>query len=171
MGGQIGVESTPGKGSEFYFTVDMLITDPVTKTADLETPGKFTNDFSNLRILVVDDVEINRVIISELLGDTGAEIDEANDGKEAVEMFERSNPGYYDVILMDMQMPEMDGCDSTRYIRALDRPDSKTVAIIAMTANVFQEDIEQTLDAGMNAHVGKPIDRNNLISTIIRNIG
>ncbi len=169
MNGQIGVESIPDEGSDFYFTVGLHIVEPDQgDSSDFSLDRISLEDFSKLRILVVDDVEINRVIISELLADTDAEINEANDGKEAVELFKKSSTGYYDVILMDMQMPVMDGCEASRQIRSLDRSDAKKIAIIAMTANVFKEDIEQTLDAGMNAHVGKPIDRDNLISTIAR---
>lgn len=169
MGGQVGVTSVVDEGSDFFFTIRLPVSS-VEYSPDANTdvlPNKKI-DFSKLRILVVDDVEINRDIVAELLKAIGAAIDEAADGKEAVEKFVKSGPGYYDVILMDMQMPVIDGLEATRQIRSLKRSDAKSTAIIAMTANVFAEDIERTIAAGMNAHVGKPIDRDAVISTIAR---
>jgi len=113
--------------------------------------------FSGRRILLVEDVEINREIVITLLEPTGLEIDCAENGVQAVQMFTES-PGKYDMIFMDIQMPEMDGYDATRRIRALDIPEAKAVPIVAMTANVFKEDIERCLEAGMNSHVGKPVN-------------
>jgi CheY-like chemotaxis protein len=92
------------------------------------------------------------------LDGTGASCDCASNGREAVDLFELSGDGHYDLILMDMQMPVLDGCDATREIRALKRPDAKTVPIIAMTANVFKEDLDAVIGAGMNGHVGKPVE-------------
>ncbi|MBP5362616.1 MAG: response regulator [Ruminococcus sp.] len=96
------------------------------------------------------------------------ESEHARNGKEAVQMFSYSDKGYYDAILMDVRMPEMDGLTATRTIRALDRPDAKTIPIIAMTANVFDEDIERSLQAGMNAHLSKPIEPEKIYETISR---
>jgi CheY-like chemotaxis protein len=112
--------------------------------------------FTGRRILLAEDVEINREIVQSLLEPTGLEIDCAENGKEAVRMFAQSPD--YDMIFMDVQMPEMDGCEATRRIRLLDIPQAKTIPIIAMTANVFKEDIEKCLSAGMDGHLGKPLD-------------
>jgi len=113
--------------------------------------------FAGHRILLAEDVEINREIVLTLLDQTGLEIDCAENGAKAVSMFS-SAPSRYDLVLMDIQMPEMDGYDATRSIRALDVPNAQSVPIIAMTANVFREDVDKCMDAGMNDHLGKPID-------------
>jgi len=113
--------------------------------------------YAGQHILLAEDVEINREIVQTLLEPTKLEIDCAENGAEAVRMF-TANPQKYDMIFMDIQMPEMDGYDAARHIRALDVPQAKTVPIIAMTANVFREDVEKCLEAGMNSHVSKPID-------------
>jgi len=115
------------------------------------------NLFEGTHILLAEDVKINREIVKAQLAITKIDIDCAEDGKEAVEMFSK-NPDKYEMIFMDMQMPEMDGLEATRAIRALDVPTAKTIPIVAMTANVFREDIENCLVAGMNDHVGKPLD-------------
>ena len=123
-------------------------------------------DFSGKHMLVVDDIDINRMIVLELLADSGIVMEEASNGREAVAMFEKSPIGHYDFILMDMQMPVMDGCEATEAIRALPRPDAAKVRIIAMTANVMQEDVDKALAAGMNAHTGKPIDMAELFEKL-----
>ncbi|BDF70999.1 hypothetical protein CE91St41_17730 [Oscillospiraceae bacterium] len=115
-------------------------------------------DFHGKHVLLAEDNEINREIAVELIGTTGAEIDAAEDGAQAVERFERAAPGYYDLVLMDVQMPVMDGYEATRRIRAMDRPDAKTVPIFAMTANAFAEDAVKSREAGMDAHISKPLD-------------
>lgn len=119
-------------------------------------------NFSDHRILLVEDVEINQEIMVELLSVTGVEVEVADNGKKAVEMFEASEIGYYDLIFMDIQMPVMDGYEATRRIRALDRSDSSTVWIVAMTANAFIEDIRRSVEAGMNEHCSKPVDPKRL---------
>ena len=116
------------------------------------------NDFSDMRILLAEDNLLNREIALELIGETGAHIDTAEDGQQALDAFAASAEGFYDLILMDIQMPVMDGCEATRRIRALDRSDAKTVTIAAMTANAFAEDVQKTRQAGMNEHLSKPID-------------
>jgi len=115
------------------------------------------SDFSGLKALLAEDVDINREILIELLRPTGLEIECAENGAEAVRMFSEA-PDEYDIIFMDVQMPVMDGYEATHKIRELDIPKSKTIPIIAMTANVFREDIEKCLASGMNGHVGKPLD-------------
>ncbi|MCL2143987.1 MAG: response regulator [Endomicrobia bacterium] len=121
------------------------------------------NDFTGLQILLAEDVDINREIVFALLKPTGIKIDIAVNGKEAVEKFYIA-PEKYDMIFMDVQMPEMDGYDASKQIRAIANPKAKTVPIIAMTANVFKEDIEKSLASGMNAHVGKPINIDEVLS-------
>jgi len=121
--------------------------------------------FEGRCILLVEDVEINREVVQVLLEPTMLKVDSAENGVQAVRMF-TENPDKYDLIFMDIQMPEMDGYEATRQIRALSMPSAKTVPIIAMTANVFKEDIEKCLDAGMNSHIGKPIDFNEVIDKL-----
>ncbi len=120
----------------------------------------------NKHILVVDDVEINRLILVDILSNLGANCDVAGNGKEAVEIFEQSQPGDYDLILMDVQMPVMDGCAATRAIRSSGHPSAQTVPIIAITANAFVDDVRDSIDSGMDAHVAKPIQIDKLKSTI-----
>lgn len=123
-------------------------------------------DLSGLRLLLAEDNELNREIAQELIGDAGALIDCAENGRQAVDMFKESAPGFYDAILMDVQMPVLGGLDATRELRALPRPDAGTVPIIAMTANAFVEDVKNSLAAGMNAHISKPLDIDKVLSTI-----
>ena len=123
--------------------------------------------FEGRRVLLAEDVDINREIVVTLLEPTGIEIDCAENGAEAVKRFEQS-PESYHMIFMDVQMPEMDGYEATRHIRASEAPNAATIPIIAMTANVFKEDIEQCLEAGMNDHVGKPLDMNDVMDKLRR---
>ncbi|MDR2089825.1 MAG: response regulator, partial [Clostridiales Family XIII bacterium] len=116
-----------------------------------------TDSFAGHRILLAEDVEINREIVLALLEPTALAVDCAENGAAAVEMF-KARPEAYDMIVMDVQMPEMDGYEATRRIRAADVPQAKEIPIVAMTANVFREDIERCLEAGMDDHVGKPLD-------------
>ncbi|MCL1889942.1 MAG: response regulator [Desulfovibrionaceae bacterium] len=130
--------------------------------ADQERQSGETECFLGCRILLAEDVEINREIVLSLLEPTKLAIDCAENGEEAVRMFEAA-PEAYDMIFMDVQMPEMDGYEATRRIRALEIPKAKSVPIVAMTANVFREDIEKGAEAGMNDHVGKPLDLDNVL--------
>jgi CheY-like chemotaxis protein/anti-sigma regulatory factor (Ser/Thr protein kinase) len=121
--------------------------------------------FDGKRLLLAEDVDVNREIVVSLLEPLGLEIDCAVNGAEALDMFSAS-PGRYDLIFMDVQMPEMDGYEATRRIRALGIPEAKTVPIVAMTANVFREDVERCIASGMNDHVGKPIDIDEITSKL-----
>ena len=166
MHGRIWAQSEVGVGSTFTFEVPLH-----TITAgDMEAAGEKAEDctdtsadFSGMRTLLVDDVEINRTIVVELLSETGMQIDEACNGREAKEAFEQSPIGYYNVILMDVQMPELDGYEVTKIIREMDRPDATSTIIIAMTANALKADIENAIRAGMNGHIAKPIDFHEVI--------
>jgi signal transduction histidine kinase len=171
MNGKLWVESAVGQGATFTFEVclheDQDSAKPLLdQNADLvplaehdriESDDNYSDLFTGRRILLAEDVEINREIVQALLEPTGAHIDAAANGAEALRLFSE-NPESYDLILMDVQMPEMDGYEATRRIRALENPHAADVPIIAMTANVFREDIEKCLGAGMNAHIGKPMD-------------
>ena len=117
-------------------------------------------------ILLAEDVVINAEIMKEIIKMREAEIDHAENGRIVVDMFKKSPIGYYDAILMDVRMPEMDGLDATAAIRALDRPDAKTIPIIAMTANAFDEDVQRSLQVGMNAHFSKPVETEHLYQTL-----
>ncbi len=118
------------------------------------------------RVLVAEDVELNTEILADLLELEEITTEHAGNGEIAVRMFAEHPAGYYDAVLMDIRMPVMDGLAATRAIRALDRPDAATVPIIAMTANVFEEDAKQSLDAGMNAHLFKPVEPDRLMDTL-----
>jgi CheY-like chemotaxis protein len=169
MDGTIWVESEPDKGSRFAFTIHVGIADSSEDdgAGDFESDAEYADEFVGKRILLAEDIDVNREIVQLLLEPTGVRIDEAGDGKVAVEMYE-ANPTAYDLILMDVQMPQMDGYEATRRIRALGTPEAKTVPIVAMTANVFREDIEKSLESGMDAHVGKPLDLTQLLQTLRR---
>jgi CheY-like chemotaxis protein len=167
LGGDIIANSEEGQGSEFSFSVwlteDKAASDEIVYSDDLSVlQGK--------RALLVDDVEINRIIVLEQLAasDVGMLVDEAGDGQEAVDKFAASPENYYDFILMDVQMPRMNGYEATKFIRAMNRPDAQKVAIIAMTANAFKEDVEMALSCGMNAHLAKPLEHDKLLNTLVR---
>ena len=163
MGGNIAVESSLGEGASFAFTFC------AGRAADQQkkeiTKDELNIEFSGRCILLAEDVEINREIVLTLLEPTRLTIECAEDGEQAVKMFTES-PWKYDAIFMDVQMPNMDGYEATRAIRALGTPHAQTVPIIAMTANVFREDIERCLESGMNGHVGKPLDMDAVITQL-----
>ena len=126
-------------------------------------------DISGLNLLLVEDNELNAEIATVQLEEFGMNVERAVDGKNAVEIFRNHPEGTFDVILMDVMMPEMNGYEATKAIRAMnDRPDGKNIPIIAMTANSFAEDVQASLDAGMNAHLSKPIVIEEVIKTILR---
>ena len=178
MNGDIWVESEPGKGSCFYFTVllDAVTTPSAAANTEPVADGNshaddaLITDFSGKTILIVDDVDINLEIVLVLLEPTGVTMDTAQSGKQAYDAFVK-NPNRYDLILMDMQMPEVDGLEATKMIRASDTPSSGSIPIIAMTANVFKEDIDKCLAVGMNDHLGKPIDMDDVLRILSRYLG
>jgi PAS domain S-box-containing protein len=175
MGGRIWVESEEGAGSSFIFEV-VLERAPVQEGAAYESPGikadkaAETPDLSGVKIILAEDVEINREIFIALLEETHITIDIAENGAIAVSKF-RENPEKYDLIIMDVQMPEMDGYEATRTIRAMDTPKAKSIPIVAMTANAFKEDVDRCLEAGMNDHLAKPIDEKSVLEKIVRYSG
>ncbi len=174
MGGIIRLKSQPGKGSTF--TVELSFALPETEENNpgeqaepvLETPNRV---MEGLRFLVAEDNGLNAEILTEMLHMEGASCDLAVNGLETVTMFQKSEPGYYDMILMDVQMPVMNGYEATREIRACNHPEAMTIPIVAMTANTFAEDIRNTFDAGMDGHLAKPIDMNAVRDLIGRLIG
>ena len=125
-----------------------------------------TKNFSDKRILLVEDNELNREIAVEILGMTGVHIDTAEDGRQALQMFEKSPDDYYDMIFMDIQMPVMDGLQATRAIRELYRKDAVRVPIVAMSANAFVEDMKRSRRAGMNEHIAKPLNLEKLLGVM-----
>ena len=163
MGGRITVESEPGRGSEFTISLRFPVGEA---KAGQMIPISKASDFTGKKLLVVEDNELNLEIASTLLEEAGFEVDTAGNGKIAVEKVEAASAGRYDLILMDVQMPEMDGYEATRRIRAL--PDKKKAAIpiVAMTANAFEEDQKNALNVGMNGHIAKPLDIQKLFQVL-----
>ena len=168
MDSDIKLESEPGKGSSFSFSVKFQ---PVSgeKTTVTSQPEEIS--FPGKRILVVEDNELNMEIICTILENYGIETEQAVNGKEAVRRMEESVPGYYDMIFMDIMMPEMDGLEATRTIRNLDRKDCKKIPIYAMSANAFDEDVKRSLASGMNGHLSKPVNLQVLEKTLQKVLG
>ena len=168
MDSDIKLESEPGKGSSFSFCVKLQ---PVSgeKTTVTSQPEEIS--FPGKRILVVEDNELNMEIICTILENYGIETEQAVNGKEAVRRMEESVSGYYDMIFMDIMMPEMDGLEATRTIRNLDREDCKKIPIYAMSANAFDEDVKRSLASGMNGHLSKPVNLQVLEKTLQKVLG
>ena len=182
MGGRIRLTSQVGVGSTFAVDVPLVqapseaceeaVDWPCASSAEMPpSEGGRTYDFSGRRILVAEDNDLNLEIAVEVLRDAGATVETAKTGAQALRAFEESAPGGFDLVLMDIQMPEMDGCEATSAIRSLDRPDARAVPILAMTADAFAEDQERSRACGMNGHLSKPLDIRLVYATIDRFLG
>ena len=169
MGGAITFESEEGTGTTFVIRVPFRI--DTDRDSKVETGEKTEASIRGLHILLAEDNELNMEIAEFMLQNEGVELTKAWDGQEAVELFRKSEPGEFDVILMDIMMPVMNGYEAAKMIRSLDREDAKTIPIIAMTANAFTEDRIRAKEAGMDEHVAKPVDVELLIKVIHRLVG
>ncbi|MBQ9480421.1 MAG: response regulator [Selenomonadaceae bacterium] len=170
LNGQISVESTKGVGTTFTVVItltraepDAAAHPPAQETIDIPIS---TADLNGRRILLAEDVEVNAEIIKEVLKMRGMLVEHAENGQIAVDMFSAQPSGYYDAILMDMQMPVLNGLEATKRIRSLDRTDAKKIPIIALTANAFDEDVQRSMQAGMNSHLSKPIEPDTIYRTL-----
>ena len=172
MQGGISIDSQVGRGSTFTFTIktEIPLKGQSAAEADGDQAADSTGEFMGKTILLAEDVEINREIVITLLEDFNMEIIEAEDGQQAFDKF-AANPGKFDLIFMDIHMPGVNGYEATKMIRALEHPRAKTVPIIAMTANVFKEDVENCLAAGMNEHIGKPLDFSEVTAVLSKYLG
>lgn len=169
LDGKVNVESELGKGTTVTVTLSFRIAHPAQTGKDVETE---TDEafMKGLKILVVEDNELNREIAEDLLKGYGAVVDTAEDGMAAVKKLKRAEPGQYDIVLMDIQMPNMNGYETTHVIRSLNKTIS-SIPIIAMTANAFEEDKKKALESGMSGHISKPIDVPQLLKTIRKSLG
>ena len=166
MGGTIEARSKKNEGSTFTVTV------PLRRAPAPEVPAEAADiSLAGRRILLAEDIPENAEIVMDLLELEDVETEHAENGKLALEMFAASEPGHYDAILMDLRMPVMDGLEATRRIRALERPDAKAIPIIALSANAFETDVQQSLAAGMNYHLAKPADAEMLYQTLREQLG
>jgi CheY-like chemotaxis protein len=169
MGGNIRLESELGKGARFIFTIKVQCNEKIAENLkkDQKKYQTITEDiFVDKRVLIAEDVEINREIFISLLENTGLLIDCAKNGKEALDIV-TENPEKYDIVFMDLQMPQMDGLEAARRIRSFESENNRRqIPIVAMTANVFKDDIEACLEAGMNDHLGKPLDIEKLMEKL-----
>jgi len=174
MGGRIWIESELGKGARFIFTVKALRSEkpfdytnalPETDGSQAENSRIMDGRFSGKRMLIAEDIEINREILISLLENTGLIIDSAENGEEALNMV-KADTDKYDIVFMDIQMPVMDGLEATRRIRALPLRKRGRIPIIAITANAYKDDIKSCLEAGMDDHISKPIDVESLFGML-----
>jgi len=167
LGGTITVESELGKGTKFIVTTShIIVTDPEKYRNDNAIDNTEKIDFNKKRILLAEDNDLNAEIAMTVLADLGVHVERASDGIICVEMLEEAAPGYYDMILMDIQMPILNGYGATRQIRKIADPQKAGIPIVAMTANAFEEDKKAALDAGMNGHLAKPINVSELVKTL-----
>lgn len=181
MNGDIRVESEVNKGSTFTVTLFLVLSDKQVADADAEQEPQTVSSgseqsaladavseqrFAGHHVLVVDDNELNREVASEILSMAGLSVETAQDGKEAVELFSASAPGTYEMIFLDIQMPVMNGYEAARAIRALSREDAGKIPLVAMTADAFAEDVRSAREAGMNAHVAKPLELDKLFAVM-----
>jgi signal transduction histidine kinase/CheY-like chemotaxis protein len=171
MGGTVKVQSAPGEGSSFEIRLP-LKRGAAELTGDGRKPENSTAAFQKQRILLAEDNPLNQQIAVMLMEEQlNLSVQAVDDGEKAVEAMEKSAPGYYSAVILDVQMPVMDGLEAARAIRVLSRPDAKTVPILALSANTYDEDIRQSLEAGMNAHLAKPIDLTELSAALHKYLG
>ena len=171
MGGTICVKSAPGAGSTFRVELELRCPEEPTEASrqreeHISLSGAQT--LEEMRMLVAEDNDINAEILEELLSMEGASCDRTVNGQDAVERFRHTPPAFYDAVLLDIQMPVMNGYEAARAIRALDRSDAATIPIVAMTANAFAEDVQKAMEAGMSAHISKPIDMDVLRDALLK---
>lgn len=177
MGGDIQIESEPGEGTIVTITIPLKYQEPGSDNREEPPSPEHTldqieeADYSGRRILVVEDNDLNREIATEILSMTGAAVETAENGQEAVKMVEASQKNYYDLILMDLQMPVMNGYEATSVLRAMKRKDIRDIPIVAMTANAFLEDVQKSKACGMNEHMAKPLDIEQLHQMLARWLG
>ena len=167
------IEEAKGAGVDSFLAKPLFATNVIEefKTAlqkknKQATEEEHKADLKGRKILLAEDMLVNAEIMIEILKMRDMEVDHAENGKICVDMFSEKPEGYYDAILMDMRMPEMDGLQATKVIREMDRKDAKEIPIIALTANAFDEDVQKSLQAGLNAHLSKPVEPDNLFSTL-----
>ena len=165
MDGDIAVASRKGEGSTFTVTVRLGAVD-VAEASEATGEALEDRSLAGKHMLIVEDVDLNADLLADLLELEDVTSERAENGRVAVDAFSQAPPGHFDAILMDLRMPVMDGLEATRAIRALPREDAKAVPIVALTANAFEEDVRQSLDAGMNAHLAKPVDTDQLYDTL-----
>lgn len=166
MGGEVGARSQPGAGSTFWFRVRVAEAQSTQVPQSLHASGGAIKALDGLRVLLVDDNELNRLVAGELLVGAGMRVDHAVDGRHAITLLEQAQDDTYDAVLMDLMMPEMDGLSATRLLR--EQPRFGSLPIIAMTANASPQDVQQCLAAGMSAHIAKPIDEQRLWKTLLQ---
>lgn len=172
MGGEIVVESELGQGSCFILTLPMKLAteDEVAEWKESQKHEENESILADKRILLCEDHPLNREIATRMLQTKQIKVESAENGSVALEMFEKSEYHYYDIIIMDIQMPVKDGVSTTKEIRSMDRPDARTIPIIAMTGNSFDEDVKRSFEAGMNAHLSKPINPEILFTTLVEQL-
>ena len=167
MGGRISLESELGQGSCFHFTLSL----PVAQAQVCEQDAELRTDFSGVSVLSAEDNALNREILRVFLEGMGCSVTEACDGQEAVDMFCNTPSDTFQLILMDVMMPRLNGLEATRQVRTSGRTDGLTVPIVAVSANAFDDDIKQSLATGMNAHLSKPIESSELAKVMSRVLG
>ena len=171
MGGTLEVRSEPGTGSEFFFTLSLEYACEDAEEIPVQEQNVDIPDFQGSRVLLAEDNELNREIAQTILEMNGFTVACAADGQEALDIYCGEEPGWFDVILMDIRMPVMDGLESARRIRTSGRPDARRIPIIALTANAFDEDTRKSLASGMNGHLSKPIQVDQMLETLGKCMG